>query len=161
MTALSPMGQDAFPAYVEAAIAAYAEENVSAGRWPQVGALARSREDFESLLPQGLDTPDHFICEILQDATGPVVGWLWYTIERKHGACSAYVYDLEVKPEHRRQGHASRALRLLESLAREAGASSVGLNVFANNDGAQALYRRLGYEPTNLNMRKPLATTRA
>ena len=37
-----------------------------------------------------------------------------------------------------------------------AGAATIGLNVFANNNGAQALYRKLGYVPTNFNMRKRL-----
>ena len=60
VTALRPMQAATYPAYLEAAIHGYAQDNVSAGRWPQVGAIERSREDFESLLPHGLDTPDNF-----------------------------------------------------------------------------------------------------
>ena len=37
-----------------------------------------------------------------------------------------------------------------------AGASGIGLNVFAGNTGAQALYRKLGYVTTNFNMSKLL-----
>jgi ribosomal protein S18 acetylase RimI-like enzyme len=150
------MRVDTYPAYLEAAIKGYAEENVATGRWPQAGAVERSREDFESLLPQGLGTPDNFVCEIFEEDCGPVAGYAWYALERKHGACTAYIYDLEVKPEYRRRGIAYRALKILEQLATEAGAASIGLNVFANNAGAQALYQKLGYAPTNFNMRKPL-----
>ena len=153
------MQADTFPAYLEAAIEGYAQENVSAGRWPPVGAMERSREDFDSLLPLGLDTPENFVLEILDEEAGAVVGYVWYKLERKHGSCAAYVYDLEVKPEHRRKGHAWRALKALELLAAESGATSIGLNVFANNIGAQALYRQLGYSPTNVNMSKPLEAT--
>jgi ribosomal protein S18 acetylase RimI-like enzyme len=145
-----------FAAYVGAAITGYAEENIAAGRWPPVGAVERSRAEFESLLPQGLGTPDNFLFEIVEEENGPIVGYVWYALERKHGSCGAYIYDLEVKPEKRRQGHAYRALKALEPLAVKAGATSIGLNVFASNVGAQALYRRLGYEPTNFNMYKPL-----
>lgn len=161
VTALRPMRPETYPAYLEAAIAGYARDNVAAGRWPEVGALERSREDFESLLPAGLDTPDHFLFEILEADAGPLVGFVWYAIERKHGSCGAYVYDLEVKAEHRRQGHALRALRALESLAAASGADALGLNVFADNLGAQELYRRLGYVTTNFNMRKSLRGTGA
>lgn len=150
------MRPETYPAYLEAAIAGYAQDNVAAGRWPEVGALERSREDFASLLPAGLDTPDNFLFEILEDEAGPMVGVAWCTIERKHGACFAYIYDLEVQAEHRRRGHALRAVLALESLAAASGADSVGLNVFANNLGARQLYRRLGYVPTNFNMRKSL-----
>ena len=156
MTTLRPMRSDTYPAYVEAAIRSYADENVAAGRWPPVGAVERSREDFESLLPRGLDTPDNFLFEVVDGEEGPIVGYVWYALERKHGACGAYIYDLEIKPDHRRAGHAWRALQALELLAAESGASSIGLNVFANNAGAQALYRKLGYVPTNFSMRKPL-----
>jgi ribosomal protein S18 acetylase RimI-like enzyme len=150
-----------YPVYLESAIKGYAEENVAAGRWPQVGAIERSREDFESLLPLGLDTPDNFLFEILDEDNGPIVGHVWYKLEQKHGSCSAYVYDLEVKPEHRRKGHAWRALKALELLATESGATSIGLNVFANNIGAQRLYQKLGYVPTNVNMSKSLGRTEA
>ena len=157
MTALRPMQAQAYPDYVDAAIRGYAHDNVEAGRWPAVGALQRSGEEFRSLLPQGLDTPDNHLFEILENEAGAVVGFVWYAIERKHGACAAYVYDLEIKVEYRRQGHALRALQALEAQAAASGAGSIGLNVFADNVAAQSLYRRLGYAPTNINMYKAVA----
>ncbi|MBN8280643.1 MAG: GNAT family N-acetyltransferase [Gammaproteobacteria bacterium] len=150
------MHADSFVVYVEAAIRGYAEDNIAAGRWPTVGAVERSRAEFEASLPQGLNTPDNYLFEILDDENGPTVGYAWYALQRKHGSCGAYIYDLEVKPEHRRKGHAYRALKAMEPLAVKAGATSIGLNVFASNVGAQALYRRLGYAPTNFNMYKAL-----
>ena len=147
---------ETFPAYVAAAIVGYAQENVMAGRWPEVGALERSRENFQSLLPNGLDTPDIFLFEILAVDQGPTIGFVWYAIERKHGSSGAYIYDLEIQEQYRRKGHALRALLALELHAVATGATTIGLNVFANNLDAQALYRKLGYAPTNFNMSKPL-----
>lgn len=156
MTTLLPMRPERYPAYLESAIAGYAQDNVSAGRWPEVGSLERSREDFASLLPQGLATPEHVLYEILSHDGGPTIGSVWVHIERKFGAVSAYVYDLKIEPAFRRQGHAERALQALEAIATAAGAGGIGLNVFADNVGAQALYRKLGYVTTNFNMRKTL-----
>lgn len=158
MTTLRPMRPELFETYVVAAIAGYAQENVAAGRWPQTGAQQRARADFAALLPQGLATPDHFLFEVVADGEGLPVGYAWLAIERKYGAVAAHVYGIEIKPEHRRQGHASRALQALESVAVAQGARSIGLNVFAPNTGAQTLYRQLGYLPTNMSMRKPLRT---
>ena len=147
----------AYGTYLEAAVAAYAEENVDSGRWPAEGALERSRADFESLLPRGVATPDNHLFEIKAEEQGPAIGYLHFAIEVKAGMCSAFVYDLEIKPEHRRRGHAAAAFAAIEPLAREFGAESIGLHVFAQNVAAQALYRKLGYRVTGMNMVKPLS----
>lgn len=150
------MNADVFAEVVEASIAAYAEDNVAAGHWPPAGALQRSRNDFLSLLPQGLATPDHHWLEIHAGARGPRVGHLWFALQARQGPCTAFVYAVEVQPAHRRQGHARRALQALEGLATELGAAHIGLHVFGFNAAAQALYRSLGYAVTSLNMGKPL-----
>ena len=63
--------------------------------------------------------------------------------------------DLEtIVGEHRRQGHAERALRALEAEVGRLGLQGIALHVFGHNTGAQALYGKLGYVPTNINMFK-------
>lgn len=150
------MREASYPAYLEAAITGYAEDNVEAGRWPPAGAIERSRADFANLLPRGLATPDNFLFEILVGPDGPVAGFVWLAIERLAGSTTGFVYDLLIHPEYRRQGHAAWALVALEAVAKAQGASSVGLHVFAFNTGARALYDRLGYRVASLNLRKPL-----
>ena len=161
-TTLVPMSAASFAHYEEQSIRNYAEENIAAGRWPAEGALERSRLDYASLLPQGADTPDNFLYDIHANlasgdgAPSHLAGHLWFAIVEKNGVRGGYVYDLEVSPEYRRQGHAEAAFRAMEILAREMGLPSVGLHVFANNPGAQALYVKLGYAVTGLNMIKHL-----
>ena len=156
MTTLQPMRAENYPAFFEESSAGYAQENVASGRWPAAGALQRARADLTALLPDGLATPDQLLFDILDGDGATRVGYVWINIERRHGAVSAYIYDIEIKPEHRRRGHAFEALRASESIAIAAGATAIGLNVFVSNAGAQALYRKLGYVPTNINMSKPL-----
>jgi ribosomal protein S18 acetylase RimI-like enzyme len=96
------------------------------------------------------------VFEVRASDTGALVGFAWLAIERRHGSTTGFIYDLEIKPEHRRLGHASRALSALETFAANEGAASVGLHVFAFNSGARALYSRCGYEVVSLNMRKAL-----
>ena len=156
MTVLSPMRPEAFSPYLQTAIAGYAADNVAAGRWPGDGAIERSRADFESSLPQGLSTPDHFLFEIKDSENGPIVGVIWFAVIARHGIRSAFVYDLEIKAEWRRQGHATRAIQALEPIVSALGLSTIGLHVFAHNVGAQALYASLGYGVTGFNMTKRL-----
>jgi ribosomal protein S18 acetylase RimI-like enzyme len=156
MTTLVPMSSMIYGQYLDAAIKAYAEENVESGRWPEEGALQRSRDDFNSSLPQGLNTPDNYLFEIKSVKTGPTLGFIWFAVVERHGLKSAFVYDVEVKPEFRRQGHARAAFEALEPLVTELGLSSIGLHVFGHNPGAQALYDELGYKVTGINMLKHL-----
>jgi ribosomal protein S18 acetylase RimI-like enzyme len=161
MTVLVAMRPDVFDAYREAAIVGYAEDNIASGRWPRDGALEQSRANFESLLPQGLATPDNYLFEIKAADGGPTVGTLWFAVEERHGIRAAYVYDVEISAAHRRQGHATRAFDALESRVTALGLSSIGLHVFGHNPGAQALYAKLGYVVTGINMVKRLGRTRA
>ena len=155
------MRPQAYDAYFQAAVAGYAEDNVASSRWPREGALERSRADFESSLPQGLETPDNYLFEIKTAETGATVGALWFAVEEKHGLRSAFVYDIEIKPEWRRQGYAVRAFQALEPLVAALGLSTIGLHVFGHNPGAQALYAKLGYAVTGINMAKHLGAGRA
>jgi ribosomal protein S18 acetylase RimI-like enzyme len=156
MTVLVAMSPEVFADVMTSSIAAYASDNVAAGRWPPAGALERSRAEFQSQLPQGLATPDNHLLEIRATAHGPTVGHLWFAVQSQHGRRTAFVYDVEVQAGHRRQGHARRAFEALESLAGELGVDSIGLHVFAFNTAAKALYAALGYTVTGINMNKPL-----
>ena len=156
MTLLQPMRAEAYPAYVESSVLGYAEDNIANGRWPAEGAVERSRAEFLELLPQGLATPDHHLFEILAEPSGETVGHLWLAVELRNGLRGAFVYDVEILPAHRRQGHARRAFQALESVVAAFGLTTIGLHVFGQNAGAQALYAQLGYTVTGMNMLKSL-----
>jgi ribosomal protein S18 acetylase RimI-like enzyme len=153
------MRQEVYPAYLQSSVAGYADDNVAAGRWPAQGCVERSLAEFESLLPQGLATPNHHLFEILAAEGGPTVGFVWLAVEERHGIRGAFVYDVEVKPAYRRQGHAQRAFEQLETLAMSLELSTIGLHVFGHNPGAQALYAKLGYRVTGINMQKQVSAT--
>ena len=150
------MREEAYAAWLESSVAGYAEDKVASGQWPREDALARSLAEFAALLPQGLATPDNHLFEILATADGPTVGYLWFAVEDHHGVRGAYVYDVEIKAEFRRQGHARRAFRLLDAIVASLGLATIGLHVFGHNPGAQALYSQLGFAVTGINMLKRL-----
>ncbi len=150
------MRAQVYAAYLQSSVAGYAQDNVAAGRWPAQGALERSQAEFDGQMPLGLATPDNHLFEIVASDAGPTVGFLWLAMQERNGVHSAFVYDLEVKAEFRRQGHARRAFEALETVVNSLGLSSIGLHVFAHNAGGQALYRGLGYAATGINMLKRL-----
>ena len=56
-----------------------------------------------------------------------------------------YVSTIDVHPDYRRLGLASRMLAIAEDAVREMGAARIILQVEVNNEPAKTLYRKLGY----------------
>jgi ribosomal protein S18 acetylase RimI-like enzyme len=149
------MSREAFQAFASDAREAYAQDHVRAGSWSSSEALGKATAQFDQLLPQGIDTPDHFFFEI-HDPSGRAVGVVWFAVVGTREARAGYVYNIRVQPDCRRRGYGKLALRALESMAVEMGLPAIRLNVFAHNPGAEALYRSLGYVVTSSSMRKTL-----
>ncbi|MBJ8056751.1 GNAT family N-acetyltransferase, partial [Bacillus cereus] len=59
MVTLQPMSQTDYDVLIEESIKRYAGEKVLAGTWNQEEAQKNAEEQFERLLPEGLQTEDH------------------------------------------------------------------------------------------------------
>lgn len=70
---------------------------------------------------------------------------------RSAGSVEAHRAATGVCPHQWPAGHAPP-----EQLARAAGATTIGLNVFANNVVARSLYSSLNYQESSVQMRKAL-----
>jgi ribosomal protein S18 acetylase RimI-like enzyme len=116
-------------------------------------AEANADESLARLLPGGIPLPGQLIGRILADGTP--VGNLWIG---PYGDDPGrwWVWDVAIDEDRRSQGYGRRAMLLAERLARHAGASTLGLNVFTSNTAARRLYASLGYRDTSAQMRKDL-----
>ncbi|HEY3313458.1 MAG TPA: GNAT family N-acetyltransferase [Anaerolineales bacterium] len=154
MIELVPMTEAEFQVFLARAIIEYAKDKVDAGNWSEAESVQRSRLEFDHYLPQGLDTPGHFIRNIINE-TRQVVGYLWYALlENRPG--TAFIYDFEVYAAYRRRGYASQALAALDVLAKDLGLKKLELHVFGHNTAARELYKKAGYIETNVNMAREI-----
>ncbi len=154
-TRLVPMTEAQLADYLQRAIPDYAGDKVASGQWAEAEAMERSRKSYAELLPEGVATPDQHLY-VMYDEHAVVVGELWIGGHEQAGRRVAFVYDVAVHPEHRRKGHAERAFQALEGVVRSLGLTGIGLHVFGHNAAARALYLKLGYLETNVNMFKAL-----
>lgn len=148
------MTQARYDVWLEATIREYAAQKVASGNYPDDGnELERAKAEFDELLPNGLQTPNHEIRSMIDDE-GRDIGYVWFTPEDRPPGRVVFIYDIAVEPAFRRRGHAQDALAAIEGYAREHGCIGVMLHVFGANTGARALYQKAGYEEKNVLMLK-------
>jgi ribosomal protein S18 acetylase RimI-like enzyme len=149
-----------YTAWLAEAVSSYAADKVASGQWSQEESVALSTREHKELLPQGLESEGNHLFIIADESSEPV-GTLWFAVRTKFGLPIAYVFNVQVAPEHQRKGHAHRAFRALEEEVRALGLHGVALHVFGHNQPARELYAKLGYEPTNINLFKHVPHTGA
>ena len=154
---LEPMTPVEYEAYLPAAIAEYAADRIAAGNWSEAEALSRAQREFADLLPQGVATPNQHLFTIRDAARAQAVGVIWLGVMSHFGRPSAFIYDLRIFDAFQRRGYGMQAMLAVEREAQALGMDRIGLHVFGHNSAAQALYLKLGYAITNINMTKRLA----
>ena len=139
---LRRMTLEEFRRFTDGEAEGFAEELISAGM-DREQALERSRTMMGELLPAGLESPgmEFHVAEV----DGEPVGDLWLST----GDTMAFVYNIEVPPEQRRRGYGAAIMNAAARRCRELGHPVLGLNVFAHNPNARALYDKLGYRVTH------------
>ena len=154
MTTLIPMTQPEFDAFLAQAVPDYAEDNVRAGYWDEAEALEKSRKEFETLLPQGLQSENHYLYMVYDGEDA--VGLIWMRANMNAATKSGFIFDIRVDEKFRGKGYGKHTMLLIEEKARELDLKSIGLHVFGSNKVARNLYEAVGYEITSLNMSKRL-----
>ncbi|MFF0502555.1 GNAT family N-acetyltransferase [Streptomyces fimicarius] len=148
------MSEEEFAAWRQEALLAYAQDWIDRGVEPEQ-ARRKSEADHAAHLPDGLAT-EGVRFDVLVHA-GEVVGHVWVALrELPPGGPAGFVFDVEVREEHRGRGYGRALMLLAEDVTRACGADRIGLHVFASNAPALRLYESLGYTTTRYNLAKAL-----
>jgi len=148
MITLEPMQQEDFDRVVENEIRQYAADHVRNGNWPEEGSLERSRNEFASLLPEGIRTPNEHLWSLMDGDRK--IGFIW--VHAKDS--KAFIYDFLIDEEFRGKGYGKQALAAMDDRLKSMDVESVGLHVFGDNTTAQELYKKMGFEITGIHMQK-------
>ncbi len=151
---LKPMSDFDFHQFLDFSIDSYAEEKVKAGNWKENEAYEKSKHEFNRLLPDGHHTTDHLLYSIIDTDSDAKVGSLW--VHCKVEDKEAFIYEFAVDEDHQGKGYGTRAIQELEQILQDQGMNGLSLHVFGHNNKAIRLYERLGFETTNINMKKSL-----
>lgn len=144
----SPVPADSFEIWRAASVRRYADGKVRADVWDEKEALSLAEKEYLQVLPQGLSTTDHHFCLIEDASNGKIVGSIWFQLVRARPPPRVQLWDMLIDEEHRREGYATVAMRMLENEALMLGADKITLGVFTHNLPAVNLYEKIGYSPS-------------
>lgn len=102
--------------------------------------------DFEYLFPSGHQTPDQHIYDAYKGSEKVGVLWIGDRTYHQTSSSQAWIYYIEVVPQHRNKGIGTQLLQWAEQYCIAKKIDRLGLNVFAHNPKAKKLYERMGFE---------------
>jgi ribosomal protein S18 acetylase RimI-like enzyme len=139
-----PFADSDFAEFREKSGREYAQDLIRAGMATELNAFEESIKGFDSMLPQGIHTPNHYIRHILNEQ-GENVGFIWFENKGEF----IFICDFFINEEQRRKGYGKQALTELDIIAKSLNVNTIRLHVFEFNTGAQELYKSMGYEITS------------
>lgn len=151
---LEPMTEEHYAVYRARAEVTFAEEIAASGAMSIDDARAKSAEDFANLLPDGLATEGNRLWTAYDGDLE--VGVLWLAFKESGEGLTAFGFDFEVREDLRRHGYGRAIMLAAEQVCLDLGVVRVGLSVFGNNLGAQALYEQMGFQVSAIQMTKRL-----
>lgn len=154
MIILNAMSQKDYDTYLSTAVTDYAGEKIKAGTWTEQLAFQRASEEYQRLLPNGIETPDNYFYRIDHNETKVGVIWIAKSTDNPE---TAFIYDLQILKQYQDQGFGKQALKLAGNEALKIGFKNMALHVFGSNKRAIHVYRESGFEVTDINMEKKLS----
>ncbi|MBF4163061.1 GNAT family N-acetyltransferase [Nocardioides acrostichi] len=152
LRSLSAAGTDA---YLGTAVQRFAATLRRDSPWlDESESLAQSHATHARILPRGAATPGHAF--LAPEVDGERVGTLWVSL----CAPAGYVYDVRLDAERRGRGLGRATMDAGAAWCQARGVRALGLNVFAYNDTARALYDSLGYQPVECGVVVPIRPRR-
>jgi ribosomal protein S18 acetylase RimI-like enzyme len=151
------LSEKEFSEYLENAVSAYAADKVKAGNFPAKKALELSRQGYEKSLPDGVNTKDNHLFSIFDEEKKEKIGIIWIKLNTEEGNRNIWLHDFLIFEKFRRQGFGKKSMELLEETTKELGFNKILLHVFGHNEPAISLYKKMGFQTTNINMAKILS----
>ncbi|GAA0595328.1 GNAT family N-acetyltransferase [Virgibacillus siamensis] len=149
-----PMSEEKFSQYTQQMVVDYAGEHVKAGNWSEDEAVEKAENQLEQMLPDGLETKEHFLFSVYNN--DEPIGILWLNVRTTPLGTNAFIYDIRLDDEQQGKGLGKATMQELDKYAERHDIRKISLHVFAHNHRAFELYKKMGYEMTNIQMSKIL-----
>ena len=158
MVTFTPMSDEDYGAFIRKSVPQYAYDQTRSGNWSQGEAAAKARAEFQQMLPNGPQTPNAYLHNVL-DEKGRRIGMLWYFVDVSRSRKTAFLIDFFLFSEGRGKNYEAQALALFEQEARGLGVERVEMQIFSHHEEDIELYRKNSYLATSIFFSKDLTQT--
>lgn len=139
------MNTQEFDSYSQYSIDDYVKDLMKSSGRTEEDAILQAKEEFASMLPEGLHTKGNSLMMIEDVHSGQVVGIIWYLYEFYNEVKQVFLSDFFIYEEERRKGYATAALAEMEHLAAKNNCKESIIYVWEHNTPGVNLYRKCGY----------------
>lgn len=152
------MNETDFKDYYQHLVENFAIENVRNGDWGNDEAKELAKIQMKSLLPNELETTEHYIFSLFHIKLNMNVGNLWIQIQQLKTTKKAVLFDMEIFDVFQGKGFDKESLSALEDYLKSNNVTSLTLHVYATNPRDRNLYLQTGFKDMSFNMVKTLNT---
>ncbi len=133
-----------FLEFKERSINEYSQGLIRSEKNSESNALGEALKEYDAMLPQGIDTPNHHFNNITNEQRESI-GYIWFEIRSN----DMFICEFLIYENHRGKGYGRQTLLELEQIAKTISVSIIRLHVFEYNTGLQKFYKNMGYEITS------------
>lgn len=117
---------------------------ICSGKSTELNALRDASKEFNEILPQGIDTLNHYLNNITNEQ-GENIGYIWFEIRSN----DIFILEFLIYENQRKKGFGRQTLFELEQIAKASqSVPIIRLHIFEYNIGLQEFYKSIGYEIT-------------
>ena len=146
MLTLVDMDQEEYQAYIKDSLEEFKRQLLLTGDRTEQEAEENTRKQILDILPDGIKTKGHYFFNIMDEAVKKKIGNLWVAVKSGDDELpTVFIYDIMIDADFRGKGYGKKTLTGVEEFAREHQANKIFLHVFAHNQIAFDLYKKIGY----------------
>ncbi len=153
MLNLKKMTEKEYDLYYKTLADRYIKELLSSEASDEKSVKEMAEATIQRSLPNGYETKGQYLLNVFKDNEN--IGYVWYG-DRRGKDREAFIYDLMIYEDYRRNGFGKETIKLVEKQAKENNYETISLHVFGENEIAVKLYESLNYKPFSIHMSKEL-----
>lgn len=155
---LQKLPESEFMEYKEHLVSRFTVDSVANGDWTEDEAKTVAELQLQSILPEGVATPNHFIFSVFHQKLNMTVGNVWIQIQKKGTVRKGILFDLTIFDMFKNKGFDKQTLQVSEEWLKAKQVKSLELSVYSTNPSARNLYLDFGFTDFSYNMVKLLSS---
>jgi len=152
MIELVPMTETDFAEFRAYTLKGFAADKVQSGEWLAQDAQQNASIGFENLLPQGMETANHFFYCLVDPELSQPVGYLWFQIRGEGTSRDAFIFDHLIHEQFRNRGYGTQSHQAMNAKLLAMNVETVATHVAAHNTASMRLLERIGYRIAGIDL---------